>query len=68
MGVIWIKCPATGRKAPTGIETEAKQIVQLPAQLSNARCPFCGMRHNWVSDDAWVVGPSRATESLRAAG
>ena len=54
MGVVWIRCPATGRKAPTGIKTEASSIEDFPAELKSMRCPMCGMRHLWQVRDAWI--------------
>jgi hypothetical protein len=58
MGFIWIKCPATGRKAPIGIETDATSFVRFPNQLQSIRCPACGMRHKWLKDDAWLADAS----------
>jgi len=55
MGTIWIKCPATGRKAATGIETDPATFATLPQQIEAMRCPACGMRHRWLKDDAWLA-------------
>jgi hypothetical protein len=66
MGVIWVRCPATGRKAPTGIQSDTDTFARFPDQLKNARCPFCGMRHNWLREDAWVSPSSVRQEALRA--
>jgi endogenous inhibitor of DNA gyrase (YacG/DUF329 family) len=68
MGVIWVKCPATGRQASTGIETDAKGFADFPDKLNNVRCPACGMRHSWLKEDAWFAEPSRELELLRKAG
>jgi hypothetical protein len=54
VGIIWIRCPATRRKAPTGIHTEVSSLEEFPSQLKKARCPICGMRHVWEDDDAWI--------------
>jgi hypothetical protein len=54
MGIVWIRCPATGRKAPTGIKIEASSLEEFPRELKNGRCPMCGMRHNWQDGDAWI--------------
>ena len=54
MGIVWIKCPATGREAPTGIKTEASSLAEFPNELKNRRCPLCGMRHLWQDGDAWI--------------
>jgi hypothetical protein len=55
MGTIWIKCPATGRQASTGIETDSASFGQIPQQIETMRCPACGMRHRWLKDDAWLT-------------
>jgi hypothetical protein len=52
VGIIWIRCPATRRKASTGIQTEASSLEEFPSLLKKARCPICGMRHVWEDDDA----------------
>jgi hypothetical protein len=54
MGIIWIRCPATGRKVSTGIEVEASSLPEFPSDLRNKRCPICGMRHLWQDGDAWI--------------
>jgi len=66
MGVIWIKCPATGRKASTGIESDAISLARFPGQLDGLRCPICRMRHALFSDEAWLV-EERGAEMLRKA-
>jgi len=68
MGIIWIKCPATGRNASTGIETDAKGLSDFPDYLRDIRCPACGMRHSWLKEDAWLSARSREFEMLRKAG
>jgi hypothetical protein len=54
MGTIWIKCPATGRRASTEIQTDETSFRRLPEQLKNFVCPACGLRHFWVKEDAWL--------------
>jgi hypothetical protein len=68
MGVIWIKCPATGRQAATDIETDANGLGHWPDGLSDIRCPVCGMRHIWLREDAWLAERARGFEPLRKAG
>jgi hypothetical protein len=60
MGIVWIRCPATGGKMPTGIRTGATTLTEFPAQLRYSRCPVCGGRHAWTASDAWIsrAGPS----------
>jgi hypothetical protein len=51
MRVIWIKCPATGRKAATGI----RSLAGFWDQAKDIRCPACGMRHVWLTSDPWLA-------------
>jgi hypothetical protein len=60
MGTIWIKCPATGRQASTGIETDRVSFAKFPEQVQAIRCPVCGMRHTWLKQDASLVDASDA--------
>ena len=70
MGIVWIRCPATGRKAPTGIKIEARSLEEFPSELRKRRCPLCGMRHDWQDGDAWIkkleLTQSRVNEAMRA--
>jgi hypothetical protein len=52
---IWIKCPATGRRASTGIESDSPKLEHVLDQLNAIRCPSCGMHHRWLKEDAWLV-------------
>jgi hypothetical protein len=54
MGTIWIKCPATGRRVSTGIETDQESFASFPDQLGRSVCPVCGIRHEWLRGDAWL--------------
>jgi hypothetical protein len=68
MGVIWIKCPATGRRTSTGIAADAKGLARFPDQLKTIRCPACGMHHLWLREDVWLDEPGSETVPLRKAG
>src|SRR5437016_3406434 len=52
MGMIMIRCPATGRAASTGIEMLA--VDQLPIVTGTMSCPACGRIHEWTKNDAWL--------------
>ena len=58
MSTIWIKCPATGRNASTGIETSIESFSTLPDRFREVPCPACGMRHLWYKHDAWLISPT----------
>jgi hypothetical protein len=54
MSMLMIKCPATGRPVPTGIEIEPDTLAQLPDIGSGLTCPACGHHHIWQKNDAWI--------------
>ena len=62
MGIIMIRCPATGRDVSTGIEVW--DVDQLPRVTAKMRCTACGRIHNWSKDEAWL---SDGAEEYRAA-
>ena len=62
MGTILVQCPATGRRASTGIETTAEDFDKIPEQLRGVTCPACGMRHVWFKHDAWLAKPTQILE------
>jgi hypothetical protein len=68
MGVIWIKCPATGRQTSTGITADARGFTRFPDQLKSITCPACGMHHLWLREDVWLDEPDGAIVPLRRAG
>ena len=52
VGIIMIRCPATGRGVSTGIEVFATdQMPVVPATMS---CPSCGRVAGWTKGDAWL--------------
>ena len=53
MGIIMIRCPATGREVSTGIEVFATD--QLPVVTAKMSCRSCGRVHEWTKDDAWLA-------------
>jgi hypothetical protein len=57
MGVLMIKCPATGRPVATGIEMEPDSFNQIPEVRARVLCSACGSHHFWSKVDAWVAEP-----------
>jgi hypothetical protein len=56
---ILIKCPITGKPAPTGLRTETIVLASIPVDLMlELRCPSCLKMHEWRRKDAWVDGGS----------
>jgi len=47
MGRVMITCPATGRQAFTGIETDPDSVNLIPPINSRLNCPHCGRTHRW---------------------
>ncbi len=60
MGVLMIKCPATGRDIATGIETDRRSFTRTPVFFSRTYCPFCRINHEWFAKQAWVRERSAA--------
>jgi hypothetical protein len=57
MGVLLLKCPTTGQEFSTGVELEQDTFKKLPDTVTKARCPYCGLMHNWWTREArWVDG------------
>jgi hypothetical protein len=52
MAMVMIRCPATGRPAFTGIETDASCVNFIPPINTRLKCPCCGEIHVWSILDA----------------
>jgi hypothetical protein len=55
MGVVMIRCPASGRDVSTGIEVDAATFDALPNVSSRMHCPACGAQHDWSKTEAWLA-------------
>jgi hypothetical protein len=53
MGIIMIRCSATGQDVSTGIEMA--DVDQLPSVRATMLCPACGRVHDWIKNDAWLA-------------
>jgi len=62
MGMIMIRCPATGRGVATGIEVCATD--QLPVVTATTRCPACGRMHRWTKNEAWLANAGEQYREL----
>ena len=71
MGVLLLKCTATGWDFSTGIVIDKDDFADFPDARLTARCPHCQARHAWRTHDArWVdsvVGMSKPSIQLPAA-
>jgi hypothetical protein len=61
MGLVMVKCPATGRVNSTGIEMDAARFRRTPVFFGRSYCPACRVEHEWFAGDAWVEEPARET-------
>jgi len=60
MGVVMIKCPASGRAVSTGIEVDSETFRALPDLSSQMNCPACKAHHAWSKSEAWLAGDEAA--------
>jgi hypothetical protein len=54
MGIVMIRCPATGREIPTGIKIDRPGFECSPVFFAQTYCRFCRSEHQWFAKDAWV--------------
>ena len=67
MGRVMITCPATGRQAFTGIETDPASVNLIPPVNTRLICPHCGRTHVWSMLDAELDGePDGVADELPA--
>jgi hypothetical protein len=64
MGLVMVKCPATGRVNSTGIEMDAARFRRTPVFFGRSYCPACRVEHEWFAADAWVEEPARALDGV----
>jgi hypothetical protein len=66
MGMVMIRCPATGHNIPTGLEAEQSDFSTKAVFFARSYCGFCRIDHEWFAKDAWVCEPA-AERRVRAA-
>ena len=54
MGVLMIRCPATGREISAGIEADASRFRASAVFFARSYCEYCRTQHEWFAQDAWV--------------
>ena len=57
MGTVMIRCPATGREIPTGLEADRASFNSMPVFFARCYCPICRIEHEWFAQEAWVCEP-----------
>ncbi len=65
MGLIMVKCPATGRAISTGMQMDGVRFRRMPVFFGRCHCPACDIEHEWFAGHAWVEEP---TSELEEAG
>ena len=66
MATITIRCPSTGIRVSTRIQTEAEVFKTLPhIQAVLSRCPACGLDHFWTTSMAEIVSRRPLRRLLR---
>jgi hypothetical protein len=52
MGMLLVKCHATGKEFSTGIYADRDSLVGVRAIVATSICPHCGAEHTWRIEDA----------------
>jgi hypothetical protein len=66
VGILMVRCGATGKDFPTGIETDRLSFELTPAFNGTIRCPLCAVDHPWSKIDAWVCESDDASSGIAA--
>lgn len=54
MPMVMIRCPKTGKDAPTGISMDKKSFESSQMSNNQLKCPHCGEMHVWSKAQAFV--------------
>ena len=54
MGMVMIKCPASGRAIATGMEADREGFYRTPVFFARTFCAICRSSHEWFAKEAWV--------------
>ncbi len=54
MGMLMVRCPATGQSIFTGRYTDTSLFRSTPVFFSRTYCPWCRVTHEWFAKEAWV--------------
>ena len=65
MGLVMVRCPATGRVIATGMEMEGSRFRRMPVFFGRSYCPACRVEHEWFAGHAWV---EESAAELKEAG
>ena len=56
MGLLVIRCPVTGQRIETGIETDVATLSAISYEIGRVFCPHCNQEHDWTKDMVEVLG------------
>ena len=65
MGMLFIRCPVTGKSISTGVRTDAEGLSKMPNLVQYAHCPHCMSDHAWRPLDAKLVEASTSKENQK---
>ena len=67
MGMVMIKCPASGRAIATGMEADREGFGRTPVFFARTFCAVCRSSHEWFAREAWVHEADGKRNAPRAA-
>ena len=67
MGIVMIKCPASGRAIATGMEADLEDFSRSPVFFARTFCAICRSSHEWFAREAWVHELDEKRHSPRSA-
>ncbi len=56
-GPVFTRCPVTGVRLDTGIETDRRALAGAIGFVGRVYCAHCGVEHSWTRDAAWIAVP-----------
>lgn len=62
MGVLVLRCSATGREFSTGIQADEESFKELADTLNKVTCPHCGKLHSWWTGEARLSDESEPSQ------
>lgn len=61
MPMLIVKCPATGKDIPTGIEMDKATFKTADLAPAPVRCPYCEKDHTWYKSDLFFKPPKASS-------
>jgi hypothetical protein len=56
LGEVFVRCPVTGQKIATGIDTDRHSLSLTPDFVGRVFCPHCKTEHEWTKATALIEG------------